>query len=159
MLTSKTRIEFARTADIAAIARLSRDEIEHGLGWRYTPRHLAWLLRHKQKNVVAAHIDDTLAGFGIMTYHQHQANLDLLAVKVQFRHNRIGTHLVAWLSKVALMAGIYNVYVQVRATNGIALAFYCDLGFQQLDVLPGYYNGVESAVIMARSLRQLVGIR
>jgi len=37
MLTDKTLIEFARVHDIAEISRISRDEVEYGLGWNYTP--------------------------------------------------------------------------------------------------------------------------
>ena len=57
---------------------------------------------------------------------------------------------------MALTAGIYNVYVQVRETNKFALSFYRALGFQPIDRLPGYYNGMESAVIMARPLRSMI---
>lgn len=156
MLTRKTRIEFARAADVPAMARLSRDDVEQGLGWRYTPQRLAWLIRHRQKNVVVARIGDRFAGFGIMTYRSDQANLDLLAVKARFRRNGVGRLLVGWLSKVALTAGIYGVSVQVRESNAGALLFYRDLGFEKLDILPGYYSGQESAVILARPLRSMI---
>ena len=155
MLTSKTRIEFARPADLSEMARLSRDEVERGLGWRYTPQHLAWLLRHRRKNVVVARVDGRLAGFAIMTYRQHQANLDLLAVKARYRRQRIGARLVAWLIKVASTAGIASVFVQVRETNHGALAFYRELDFWRLDYLPGYYGGMEGALVLARPLRPL----
>ena len=157
MLSSKTRIEFAKPRDVAAMARMSRDEVERGLGWRYHPQVLARLMRARHKNVVVARVDDELAGFAIMTYHAYQANLDLLAVQRPYRRNGVGTQLVAWLVEVAATAGIYNVYVQVRETNHGALHFYRDLGFERLDMLRGYYNGEEGALILAQSLRPLVG--
>ena len=153
MLTHQTGIAFATPADLVPLARLSRDEVEQGHGWRYTPQHLAWIMRHPRKNLVVARVGERLAGFGVMTYGGHQANLDLLAVRPAFRRRRVGTQLVEWLVEVALIGGLYNVYVQVRAGNADALAFYRKLGFRQLDHLPGYYSGVESAVLLARTLR------
>lgn len=156
MLASKLLIEFASIPDVAEIASISRDEIEYGLGWDYTPQRLAKLIKHKSKNVVVARIENELVGFGIMTYRKDQANLDLLAVKEEFRRKKIGTQIVQWLAKVALTAGIFNIFVQVRERNDRAVSFYTNLGFQQIDIVPGFYRGVENGVVMAMPIRSMM---
>ena len=60
--------------------------------------------------------------------------------------------MVKWLEESALTAGISVIYLEVRATNQIALAFYQKLGYHQVAVMPGYYGGRESALQMAHDL-------
>lgn len=156
MLIDKTLIEFARLTDLSEISRISRDEVEYGLGWDYTTKRLSRLIRSNLKNVVVARIDHKLAGFGIMTYYKDQANLDLLAVKINFRRVKIGTQIVLWLEKVAITSGTFNIFVQVREINTGAIKFYESIGFQKLDKIEGFYKGVENAVVMAKSLRPMI---
>ncbi len=155
MITEKIQIEFARFDDAIAISRLSKNDIEQGLGWRYQAPAIARIIRNKSKNVVVARIDEVLAGFGIMSYSEHQANLDLLAVERSFRRSGIGTRIVTWLEAVALTGGAFNVFVQARETNLAAIRFYETLGYQELDRLEGWYQGVENGVVMAKSLRPM----
>ena len=89
-----------------------------------------------------------------MTYHEEQANLDLLAVKIRYRYRGIGRQLVQWLEKVALTAGIFTIYVQVREINTGAIKFYKKLGYKIVDEHRGYYRGQESAVIMSKDIRK-----
>lgn len=154
MLEDKALIEFATLSDAAEIGVMSKNEIEYGLGWKYTPERIVKLLADRAKNVVVARVESKLVGFGIMTYHEEQANLDLLAVKRNFRRLMIGTQIVQWLEKVAMTAGTFNILVQVRAGNTGAIAFYERLGFAVLDEKKGYYRGVETGLIMAKSLRR-----
>ena len=155
MLEDKTLIEFATFSDAAEIGMMSRNDIEHGLGWKYTPERIMKLIGDDSKNVVVARVESKLAGFGIMAYHDDQANLDLLAVKRCFRRMKIGTQIVQWLEEVAMTAGIFNVFVQVRAKNTGAVEFYKSLGFSVLDEKKGYYSGVEAGLIMAKSWRRM----
>jgi len=156
MLEQTIHIEFARLSDAREISRLCRDEIEHGLGWNYTERKIARIIRSKSKNVIAARFGEDLAGFGIMTYRREQANLDLLAVKKDYRRMKVATKLILWLEKVALTAGAFNVFVQLRQTNKSAFRLYEKLGFHRLDKLPGFYRGIEDGIVMAKSLRPMI---
>ncbi|MEW8505310.1 MAG: GNAT family N-acetyltransferase [Candidatus Thiodiazotropha sp.] len=153
MIEDKTKIEFANSADANEIAIISKNDIEYGLGWKYTPARIARLIRDSSKNVVVARSDTLLLGFGIMTYGETQANLDLLAVKRGFRRMKVATQIVQWLEEVALNAGLFNIFVQVRAGNQTAIKFYKHLGFFELDRDRTYYRGVEAGVLMAKGLR------
>ena len=155
MIEDRILIEFARFSDAAEISVMSKNDIEYGLGWKYTRERIAKLIGDSSRNVVVAREGSHLAGFGIMTYHEDQANLDLLAVKRSFRRMRIGTQIVAWLEKVALTAGAFNTFVQVRARNTSAIQFYQSVGFSLLDKDNAYYRGVEAGLIMAKSLRRM----
>ena len=147
-------IEFASLADVVEIGELSRKYIEYDLGWDYTPEKITRLIKSDNKNVVVAREDNQLVGFGIMTYHENQANLDLLAVKIRYRYRGIGRQILQWLEKVALTAGIFTVYVQVREINTGAIKFYKKLGYKIIDERRGYYRGQETAVIMSKDIRR-----
>lgn len=157
MVATCKNIEFATSSDAIEIGELSRKCIEYNLGWEYRPSRIRELIRNKSKNVVVAREDRSLAGFGIMTYRQDSANLDLLAVKRQYRRRDVGRQIVLWLEKVAHTAGIMNIYVQVRKTNRGAIRFYKKLGFQIIGEAAGYYQGRESAVIMCKGIRKMIG--
>lgn len=149
-------IEFAKLSDALKIAELSREYIEHDLGWDYTPERITRLIQSKIRNVVVARDDGQLAGFAIMSYGESVANLDLLAVRVRYRYRGIGRWLVEWLEAVAITAGIIRVNVQVREINRGAINFYRKLGYEIISVQHGYYQGKEAAVFMSKSLRTTV---
>lgn len=153
MHSQGTIIEFASFTDAVEIGELSRKYIEFDLGWDYTPDKLSRLIKSDNKNVVVAREDTLLVGFGIMTYREEQANLDLLAVKIRYRYRGIGRQIVQWLEKVALTAGILTITVQVRETNTGAIKFYKKLGYHIIGQHQGYYRGQESAVIMSKDIR------
>jgi ribosomal-protein-alanine N-acetyltransferase len=146
-------LELARPTDATAIANMSRDLIEFGLSWRWTPQRVAASIRAPEVNVLVARIHQQTAGFAIMRYGEHVAHLDLLGVGPQYRRLGVGRQLIDWLEKCALVAGIIQVVLEVRAQNEGAQLFYKRLGYRPLVQLPGYYQGVEAAVRMGRDLR------
>ncbi|UCH47614.1 MAG: GNAT family N-acetyltransferase [Betaproteobacteria bacterium] len=152
-----TNVEFATDLDAVEIAELSRQHIEYDLGWKYKPSRIRESIRDRSKNVVVARDDRALAGFGIMTYQDDHANLDLLAVKSAYRRRGVGKQVVLWLEQVALTAGITNVFVQVRKTNLGAIGFYETLGYHVVDVATGYYQRRESAVFMCKGIGRMIG--
>lgn len=149
---SEIPIRLARVSEAAAIARLSRDLIETGLAWSWTPGRVAASVRSKDALVVVAASADRIAGFGVMRYGDDDAHLDLFGVDPAFRNQGLGRRLLEWLEKPALVAGITAVFLEVRASNHGAQAFYRRLGYRPLSVMPRYYQGVESAVRMGREL-------
>ncbi len=155
MLRESITIEFAAVSDATAIGALSQEYIEYGLGWSYTPRRIRSLISDGAKNVIVARDGGKLVGFGIMTYREENANLDLLAVKTRYRRRGVGTQIVEWLEEVATTAGIQNVFVQVRETNHSAIEFYRKLSFYKIDEQAGYYRGQETGVIMCKAIRPI----
>jgi [ribosomal protein S18]-alanine N-acetyltransferase len=146
-------IRLARRDDAPAIARLSRDQIERGLGWRWTaPRVLRSILDVHSNVIVAPGPEGGLAGFGIMKYHDEEAHLLLLAVDPAARRQGLGAALVAWLEASAQVAGLGTIYLEARASNGGARAFYRHLGYREIQQVEGYYSGREASVRLGRDL-------
>jgi ribosomal protein S18 acetylase RimI-like enzyme len=146
-------IRLASRVDAPAIARLSRDLIEHGLGWSWTAPRVLRSLRDAQTNVITAPATGgSLAGFGIMKYHDEEAHLLLLAVHPAQQRRGLGTALVDWLEGSARVAGIGQVYLEARVSNVSARAFYRHLGYREVQQVEGYYSGREASVRLARDL-------
>ena len=152
MTSSELSLRLARPADATTIANLSRDLIEYGLQWRWTPMRVAASIRAAEVNVLVACIRENIAGFAIMRYGNDDAHLDLLAVAPPYRRAGIGRQLLQWLEKCAVVAGIFSVALEVRAGNEAAQLFYQRMGYRALVHLPGYYQGIEAALRMGRDL-------
>jgi ribosomal-protein-alanine N-acetyltransferase len=147
------KIAPARIADAARIARLSRDWIEDGLPWSWTPQRVAASIRRRDALVVVARdAERTIAGFAIMRYGDDDAHLDLLGVCPDHRGRGLGRELVEWLEKPALVAGIRSIRLEVRESNVAGRRFYEHLGYRLLQRLPGYYQGRESGLRMGREI-------
>jgi ribosomal-protein-alanine N-acetyltransferase len=139
-------IQFATPDDAPALAAMSRDLVEAGLGWAWTANRVAAKIRDPHCNVVVARERAEIVGFAIMRYGDDDAQLMLLAVKPLHRGRGLGAALVEWLCASARTAGIEIILAEVRETNFAGRRFYASLGFRELGVLPGYYRGVENAI-------------
>ena len=154
-------IRLAEPGDAKAIAEMSRDFVESGLGWRYDPSHIQRAMRRRESVVLAAADRQTyvarerpaLSGFAIMDFGDERAHLVLLAVQPTHRRRGIGRRLVEWLMESALTAGMASVHLELRADNEAARRFYRALGFSETVLVPRYYNGREAAMRMLRVLR------
>ncbi|MBM4261169.1 MAG: GNAT family N-acetyltransferase [Deltaproteobacteria bacterium] len=152
MTNTDISLRLARQADAATIAAMSRDLIEYGLDWRWRSPRVSASIHAKNVNVLVACAEEKIIGFAIMRYGANDAHLDLLAVKPEFQRTGIGGQLLQWLEKCALVAGTFNIELEVRTDNIAAQSFYERLGYRPLTKLPGYYQGKESALRMGRDL-------
>jgi ribosomal-protein-alanine acetyltransferase len=145
-------VRLGKLADANQIALMSRDLIERGLGWSWTPRRVAKNIRCKDTVTVIACDQRRMIAFAIMYFGEHEAHLSLLAVQPLYQGRGIGRRLMDWLEKSSRVAGIASQSLEVRANNQGARRFYRRLGFREDALLPLYYNGRESAVKMVREL-------
>ena len=143
-------IRFATRADALGIAEMSRDFIEHGLGWSWTRERILRSLRHRDTNAIVAVREADRAGFGIMKYGDDEAHLLLLAVKPSHRRCGVASEMLAWLERSAEVAGVGRITLEARASNDGARAFYRQHGYAQEQLLPGYYGGRETSVRMVK---------
>jgi ribosomal-protein-alanine N-acetyltransferase len=142
----------ARYSDALEVAEMSRDLIEHGLSWSWTPARVRRAILGRDCCVLIARRERKIAGFAIMHFGDQVAHLNLLAVGAEHRRQGLGRQLIEWLSHSAIEAGVFRIDLELRETNVGARAFYQSLGFQLRDVVQGYYQGREPAVRMSRSL-------
>ena len=137
------------------MAEMSRDLIELGLRWRYTPLRMAALIHEAETAALIACDGSRLHGFAVMQFGEAQAHLALLCVQPAQRHRGIGRRLHEWLVASARVAGMQSVRLELRADNDAALSFYRSLGYAETRLVPGYYDGHTAARRMTLSLQHV----
>ncbi len=149
-------IRLAQTKDATVLAHMSRDYIEHGLGWRWRPALLRAKISAPETVVLIAEVTLSrkrfIGGFAAMDFGQDKAILSLLAVRPDLRRSGIGAQLLGWLHESAKVAGCFDIELQVRAGNIAAREFYESSCYQVVAHLPGYYSGKEAAYQMTLNL-------
>jgi ribosomal-protein-alanine acetyltransferase len=145
-------LRLARSGDAREIAEMSRDLIEQGLTWSWTPARVQHFITGAESSVIVARREQRIAAFAIMHLGDDVAHLNLLAVAPQYRRQGLGSLLMEWLTTTAIEAGVFRINLEVRTHNDAARSFYERLGFDQLGVVQGYYQGREAALRMSRRL-------
>ena len=155
----------AEPRDAQAIATMSRDFIESGLGWKYDAARVLRAMRDRDTLAVvacegakgAAARSGAVAGFAIMEFGDERAHLVLLAVRPSHRRLGIGQRMLEWLLESARVAGMASIHLELRAGNDAARRFYRAMGFYETVLVPGYYRSgegrKEGALRMLRVLR------
>jgi ribosomal-protein-alanine N-acetyltransferase len=142
----------ARATDALEIAEMSRDLIEQGLTWSWTPARVQHFISGPESSVVVARRERQIAAFAIMHFGDEVAHLNLLAVAPEHRRQGLGRQLMSWLTATAIEAGVFRINLELRTRNDSARIFYEGLGFNQLGIVQGYYQGREAALRMSRCL-------
>jgi ribosomal-protein-alanine N-acetyltransferase len=142
----------ARVHEARAMAEMSRDLIEAGLTWRYTPPHMVALIREPETMALVACDGARIQGFAVMHFGDEQAHLALLCVRPALQQRGIGRRLNEWLIESARVAGIVSVRLELRADNAAALSFYRRLGFAETELVADYYDGRIAARRMTLAL-------
>jgi len=153
MSGTASTLRLARPADASGIALLSRDQIEHGLGWKYDAPTVARLIADVHTSALVADSGRGVDGFAIMQFADESAHLLLLAVQPRQRRRGIARQLLQWLLDSARTAGIAEVHLELRQGNAGARAFYSQFGFVDAALVPGYYQQREAALRMRLRLR------
>jgi len=122
------RLEPARGSDAERLAAMSRAHVEAGLKPAWGAARIRWHVRDAESVVLTARLP-------------------------AHRRRGIARALVRWLEETALTAGTFVIGLELRAGNEGARALYRALGYRELGQIPGYYQGVESAIRMARDVR------
>jgi [ribosomal protein S18]-alanine N-acetyltransferase len=158
----------AEPRDAQAVATMSRDFIESGLGWKYDAARVLRAMRDRDTLAVvacegtkagggASSSRGAVAGFAIMEFGDERAHLVLLAVRPSHRRLGIGQRLLDWLLESARVAGMASIHLELRAGNDAARRFYRAMGFYETVLVPGYYRSgegrKEGALRMLRVLR------
>jgi ribosomal-protein-alanine N-acetyltransferase len=151
-MSALATLGLARREDADEIAVMSRDSIEDGLTWSWTPARVRRSIMSRDSSVVVARHGSRVAAFAIMYFGDDVAHLNLLAVAGAHRRRGIGRRLMQWLSATALEAGVSRIGLELRANNEGARSFYECLGFEALNVVQGYYQGREPALRMTKRL-------
>jgi ribosomal-protein-alanine N-acetyltransferase len=146
-------VRLATSADARQIAEMSRDYIEQGLGWSWHEPRVRKAIADRETNVAVVGDSTALVAFGIMSYSERHAHLQLLAVRPTHQRRGVGSALLVWLERVAALAGAERILVEARRANEAARCFYSENGYHERYIERGMYSGVEAGVGLEKWLR------
>ena len=149
---TNVRLGLARADELATMASMARQLIEHGLPSSWDERRIGYCLKNRECVVLAARDRRRVVGFAVMEFYDEHAHLSLLAVLPGYQRQGIGKQLVEWLEASARTAGIFAVRLELRAGNDHARRFYERLGYLEAGRRPAYYAGREDALRMTHDL-------
>jgi len=151
-MITESAVVLATRGDARAIAEMSREYIEHGLGWSWTEARVEHAIADPDINVAVVRDGPAILAFGIMSYRHDAAHLLLFAVRGSHQRRGLGSRVLRWLEQVARDAGIRSILVECRRDNDAARNFYGEHGFHERVITPRYYRGIEDAVRLEKWL-------
>ena len=164
-MSQLSTLTLADASHAREIAAMSRDLIEEGLTWSWTPARVQHFISGADSSVIIARRERLyhgyraagrrVAAFAIMHFGDDVAHLNLLAVAPEHRRQGLGRQLMDWLTVTAIEAGVFRINLELRTQNGEGRAFYENLGFTSRGVVQGYYQGREAALRMSRQLSKI----
>ena len=97
-----------------------------------------------------------IAGYGVMSMGAGEMHVLNLCIAEAQRGRGLGRRMLEHLLAQGAAAGMTDAFLEVRPSNGAALALYRALGFEQIGMRRGYYqavNGREDACVLKLTLR------
>ena len=155
MTVASITFRLGRSQDSRALAIMSRDQIEMGLGWKYHAERIYRLIGTPNMVTLIACDRERVAGFAIMEFGDEHAHLVLMAVRPEYQRQGIGRRTIEWLLESCATAGIASVHLELRAINKVARPFYRAVGFTETFFVAHYYSRCETAIRMIRVLRPI----
>jgi ribosomal-protein-alanine N-acetyltransferase len=149
--TDSFQIREFRVADAAAVHTLAKSAVEAGQ-WSlesYERLHelgeMGWVVER----------DGSVRGFLVVRIIAPEMEILNLAVAAEARRNGLAAKLLVAAEKTALEKSVKRVFLEVRETNVVAIAFYERHGFGKMGSRAGYYRDpVESAVLMEKGIAE-----
>ena len=101
---------------------------------------------------VGYYIDEEVVGFLNYDLIYDRSEIEYIYVNDEYRKNKIGTKLVEYLVKECKVNNVDNITLEVRKSNNNAILFYKSLGFTEVSIREGYYNG-EDGILMLKEMK------
>lgn len=152
-------IHLASTPHARQIAEMSRDYIEHGLGWRWTEQRVRRAIADTDTNTVVVLNDAIVIAFGIMEYEEQHAHLQLLAVRPEHRRKGLASAMIDWLESSARAAGAERIFVECRRTNDAARCLYLEHGYDEKTIEAAMYRRLDDGIRLEKWLRARRAVR
>lgn len=120
-----------------------------------------WTADMMRKSLEAGHrclvleLDGTTRGHAVLQVAAGEAELLNICIHPDCRGRGLGRAFLRHLVALAREAGAAHLFLEVRASNGQAVALYASEGFNRVGRRPRYYphpEGREDALVMARHL-------
>lgn len=145
---TKIRVRIAKSSDLDDIYEL--DVQTFAMPW--SKEALSYdILENDNAFVIVAECEGEFAGYADIWTVLDEADLNSIAVRVDFRRKGIGDAIMLAMTEMLSANGVATINLEVRVSNIPAIKLYKKYGFKECGVRPGYYldNG-EDALIMKR---------
>lgn len=145
---AKIRVRIAKSSDLDDIYEL--DMQTFAMPW--SKEALSYdILENDNAFVIVAEYEGEFAGYADIWTVLDEADLNSIAVRVDFRRKGIGDAIMLAMIEMLSANGVATINLEVRVSNMPAIKLYKKYGFNECGVRPGYYldNG-EDALIMKR---------
>ena len=145
---AKIRVRIAKSSDLDDIYEL--DVQTFAMPW--SKEALSYdILENDNAFVIVAECEGEFAGYADIWTVLDEADLNSIAVRVDFRRKGIGDAIMLTMTEMLSANGVATINLEVRVSNIPAIKLYKKYGFKECGVRPGYYldNG-EDALIMKR---------
>lgn len=145
---AKIRVRIAKSSDLDDIYEL--DVQTFAMPW--SKEALSYdILENDNAFVIVAEYEGEFAGYADIWTVLDEADLNSIAVRVDFRRKGIGDAIMLAMTEMLSASGVATINLEVRVSNMPAIKLYKKYGFNECGVRPGYYldNG-EDALIMKR---------
>ena len=145
---AKIRVRIAKSSDLDDIYDL--DVQTFAMPW--SKEALSYdILENDNAFVIVAEYEGEFAGYADIWTVLDEADLNSIAVRVDFRRKGIGDAIILAMTEMLSANGVATINLEVRVSNMPAIKLYKKYGFNECGVRPGYYldNG-EDALIMKR---------
>lgn len=145
---AKIRVRIAKSSDLDDIYEL--DMQTFAMPW--SKEALSYdILENDNAFVIVAEYEGEFAGYADVWTVLDEADLNSIAVRVDFRRKGIGDAIMLAMTEILSANGVATINLEVRVSNMPAIKLYKKYGFNECGVRPGYYldNG-EDALIMKR---------
>ena len=145
---AKIRVRIAKSSDLDDIYEL--DVQTFAMPW--SKEALSYdILENDNAFVIVAEYEGEFAGYADIWTVLDEADLNSIAVRVDFRRKGIGDAIMLAMTEMLSANGVATINLEVRVSNMPAIKLYKKYGFKECGVRPGYYldNG-EDALIMKR---------
>lgn len=145
---TKIRVRIAESSDLDDIYEL--DVQTFAMPW--SKEALSYdILENDNAFVIVAEYEGEFAGYADIWTVLDEADLNSIAVRVDFRRKGIGDAIMLTMTEMLSANGVATINLEVRVSNMSAIKLYKKYGFNECGVRPGYYldNG-EDALIMKR---------
>lgn len=145
---AKIRVRIAKSSDLDDIYDL--DVQTFAMPW--SKEALSYdILENDNAFVIVAEYEGEFAGYADIWTVLDEADLNSIAVRVDFRRKGIGDAIMLAMTEMLSANGVATINLEVRVSNMPAIKLYKKYGFNECGVRPGYYlDNDEDALIMKR---------
>ena len=138
-------IRFARISDVAALAAIERRCFSDP----WSVQGIEETIQYETTIALIAESGVQVAGYLMARVSGEEGDILNLAVVPEYRRKGIAGRLLERGLAVLAEAGVREAYLEVRESNGAALALYGGKGFKPVAVRPHYYRSpLEDALVL-----------